>query len=200
MHRNDSRLASRHARPCHCGDNSREMSTTDPHHSGDARDSALGQIGKIRMRCRPESRVTRAPFSRAIRAPRMARSTASPSALRFHARPHVPRRDLRPAGASLEVLGLKAGLSRDFRKDGRTKFLGIMEREWIVRPPVLFQDLVGAHGTVMTPPNPLQSGEHTTRLRRRPRTHAAMSNMAFAESGGSSPWAIRSRTISRAAD
>jgi hypothetical protein len=50
----------------------------------------------------------------------------------------------------------------------------------------------------MTPPDAFQSGEHTTRLRQRPGAHAAMSNVAFAESGGNSPRAIRSRTISRA--
>jgi hypothetical protein len=52
----------------------------------------------------------------------------------------------------------------------------------------------------MTPPDSLQSGEYTTRLRRRPGGHAAVSNTAFAESGGNSPWAILSKTISRAAD
>ena len=59
---------------------------------------------------------------------------------------------------------------------------------------------LGTHRTVVAPPDSLQRGENTTRLRRRPRAHAAMSNTALAESGGNSPWAIRSRTISRAAD
>ena len=40
-----------------------------------------------------------------------------------------------------QVLGLKARLLGDFRKEGRTKFLGIVERERIVRPLILFPDL-----------------------------------------------------------
>ena len=102
--------------------------------------------------------------------------------------------------ASSQIFGLKTGLSRDFRKDGWAKFLGIVKRKRVVRPSVLLHDLVGAYRAVVSPPDPLQCGKYTTRLRRRPGTHAAMSNMAFAESGGNSPWAIRSRTISLAAD
>src|ERR1035437_1714036 len=118
-----------------------------------------------------------------------------------HAGTCFPEGDLRftwPAPS--QIFGLKTGLFGDFRKDCWAEFLGIVKRKWVVRPSVSFHDLVGAHRAVVAPPDPLQCGENTTRLRRRPRTHAAMSNMAFAESGGSSPWAIRSRTISRAAD
>jgi len=102
--------------------------------------------------------------------------------------------------APLKILGLKAGLFRDFRQYGGAKLFGIVEREWVVRPPVLFHDSVGAHRPGMPPPTTFQGGEHTARLRRRPGSHAAISNTAFAESGGNSPCATRSRTISRAAD
>jgi len=99
-----------------------------------------------------------------------------------------------------QILWLKAGLLGDFREDCWAEFLGVVKREWVIRPSVLFHDLVGANCAVVAPPDPLQRGEDATRLRRRPGAHAAMSKMVFAESGGSSPWAIRSRTISCAAD
>jgi hypothetical protein len=99
-----------------------------------------------------------------------------------------------------EVSRLKTCLFRDLRQNGRSELLGVVERERIIRPAVLFQDLVRAYRAVMTPSDSLQCGKHATRLCRRPRTHAAMSNTALAESGGNSPWAIRSSTISRAAD
>src|ERR1017187_7033627 len=106
--------------------------------------------------------------------------------------------------ALLQVVWLKARLFGDFRQDCRTKFVGVVEREWKVRPPVLFHNPVGLHCAVMAPSDHpirlIKCGKHPTRIRRRPETHAAMSNTAFAESGGSSPCAIRSRTISRAAD
>jgi hypothetical protein len=43
--------------------------------------------------------------------------------------------------APSQVLGLKTGLFRDFRKNGWAKLLRIVERERVVCPPVLFMIL-----------------------------------------------------------
>src|SRR5437588_9926357 len=95
---------------------------------------------------------------------------------------------------------LEAGLFLDFRQDGGTKLFGIVKGEWIVRQAILLHDPMRAHCALLTPPDPLKCGQYITRLSRGSRAHAAISNVVFAESGGTSPWAIRSRTISRAAD
>jgi hypothetical protein len=61
-------------------------------------------------------------------------------------------------------LGLKARLFGDSCEDGGSEFLGIVERERIICPAILFQDFVGAYCTVMAPPKPLQGSEHSDEL------------------------------------
>ena len=86
-----------------------------------------------------------------------------------------------------QMLRSKTGPFRDFCEDCRSEFLGIVERERVVQEAVLLQNLVGANGAMVTPSDPSQRGENTTRLDRRPGAHAAISNTTSPESGGNSP-------------
>ena len=74
------------------------------------------------------------------------------------------------------------------------------ERRMDSPPSLFFHYFMGAHSVVVPPPDSLQRGENATRLGRWPDTHAAMSKVALAESGGNSARAMRSIKISRAAD
>lgn len=57
------------------------------------------------------------------------------------------------AGVTLEILRSNAGLLRNLRQDGRTKFLRIVERERTISPSALLHNPVPAHRMVMTQPS-----------------------------------------------